>query len=115
MSLTITLPNGNERMPKCFLSANDGPVGYFNTKRHQRSGPERLCDSSEFHFRAQHNLSRIRQQCCGVLTECWTTHHSHRILKIPMIPEVREISADLELPAFLEADLLHQCEVPILK
>src|SRR5205809_576859 len=83
--------------------------------RASRPLPEGEGDSSEFQFRAQEDLSRVGEQRCCVLTKCRTAHHRHRILKIPVIPEVHKIPTDLKLPVLFEADLLQQADIPVLE
>jgi len=49
------------------------------------------------------------------LTKCRTTHHRHRILKIPVIPKVHKIPTDLKLPVLFETYLLQQADIPVLE
>src|SRR5215472_12691702 len=50
-----------------------------------------------------------------ILPECRAAHRSYRIREVPVVPEIAEIAANLQLHVFVQYNRFQQAEIPLLE
>src|SRR5882724_2555365 len=67
----------------------------------------------ELDFGTEQHSACVTQKGCRILSKRRVDHYGYRISEVVMVPQIFEVTPQLDFPPFVERDLLTQGEVPL--